>query len=374
MNKIFFCSLLIITFFSCKSPVEQQPQVTNRQENVVGTGDIRDLVLIYYGGDQRNPREGWNGLDENGRQMAVDWNVQQFAPYVSARSENGKTENWLFDGFLFLEIIDGKYGMASGYKPTPARKDNWIKMMDKYLAAGKGVRALDECIELAKQRCKDQLKKRKIVISLPEPVPNQKDWGELDGKSLDFSSDEDRIAACKWYIDYVTECFRKASLRNVELSGFYWLAEEATHTRTFVGKVADYIHLNDFRFYWIPYFQSDGYNEWRDLGFDQAFLQPNHFFNNKIPDSRIDDACALAKSLGMSVEMEFDEDALDGKGREKRLRAYIDGFKRNNIFETLDIAYYQSHQALYLLCHGTDNDKAFYKELTDIIATRQKRL
>jgi hypothetical protein len=76
----------------------------------------------------------------------------------------------------------------------------------------------------------------------------------------------------------------------------------------------------------------------------------------------------------MSVEMEFDENAVEGKGRAKRLRAYIDGFGRNNIFETTDIAYYQGDHGLYLLKNGSENDKALYKELTDIIADRQKRI
>lgn len=74
----------------------------------------------------------------------------------------------------------------------------------------------------------------------------------------------------------------------------------------------------------------------------------------------------------MSVEMEFDENAIDGKGRAKRLRAYIDGFKRNNIFENTDIAYYQGDHGLYLLKNGNANDQALYNELVYLIIERQR--
>lgn len=361
MNKILFntfSGMLLLLLFSCNASRTKDNSVNTDADASVKTGDIKDMVLIYNGGAHRT----------------VVWNEEKFEPYVSAPSSDGKAEDWLFDGFLFLEIHDGTHSFASGYRPTPARKEHWIGLVEGYMTKGNGIRALDACIEKAKTRCKDPLRKRKIVMSLPEPIPNQKDWGDLDGRNLDFSNDEDRIAACKWYIDYIIRRFKEEKIKNVELSGFYWLAEEATNTRTFVGKVADYIHQKKFSFYWIPYFNSDGYNEWRSLGFDQAFLQPNHFFNDKIPDSRIDDACNLAKKLGMSVEMEFDENAIEGKGRTNRLRAYIDGFRRNNIFENTDVAYYQGDHAFYLLRNGNEKDKALYTELAGIIAKRQKAL
>lgn len=360
INQILFrvlSALLVLFLFSCKAS-RTKDNSSDEAVNLVKTGEIKDMVLIYNGGAHRT----------------VVWNEEKFEPYVSVPDAEGKGDNWLFDGFLFLEIHDGTHSFASGYTPKPAHKKEWEGLVEGYMTKGNAIKALDACIEKAKKRCKDTFRKRKIVMSLPEPIPNQKDWGELDGRILDFSNDEDRIAACKWYIDYIVRRFKEEKLKNVELSGFYWLAEDATNSRTFVNKVADHIHSQKFSFYWIPYFNSDGYNEWRSLGFDQAFLQPNHFFNDKIPDSRIDDACALAKSLGMSVEMEFDEEAVEGKGKAGRLRAYIDGFKRNNIFENTDIAYYQGNNAFYLLKHGSEADRLLYNELAKVIADRQKRL
>ena len=145
-------------------------------KSVVGSAEVRDLVLIYDGGDHRK----------------IDWNKDKFAPYVSTDVVDGK-EQWLYDGVLFL----------------------------------------------------------------PEPLLGQTDWGELNGKALDFNKDEDRIAACKWYIDLLIERFKEAELENVQLCGFYWLAEHVTETLTFVKAVSDYIHEKELDFYWIPYFKAN---------------------------------------------------------------------------------------------------------------------
>ena len=354
MNRIFVFTIILFCLSSCSS----SQKVTTEQavaEGYAPKGSIRDMVLIYDGGTHR--REVWN--------------EELFQPYVYAPRQNAKGGDWLFDGFLFLEIFDGnRCGFASGYRPTPATKEDWIMLIDKYFTPGRSICALNDCIENAKSVCGKLPKKRKIVLSLPEPIPNQKNWGELDGKKLDFSKDEDRISACKWYIDFITERFKKAHLKNVELAGFYWLAEEATHTRTFVKHIADYIHEDKQSFYWIPYFKSDGYTTWKELGFDKAYLQPNHFFNSNIPDSRIDDACKLARQYGMSMECEFDERALNDKA--PRMHAYIDGFERNHVFENTDVAYYQGGSAFYALKNGSEKDVVLYYRLANIIIKRQK--
>lgn len=315
---------------------------------------LSDIALIYDGGAHRT----------------VVWNEAHFEPYVFYKNDNNQYQ-WLFDAFLFLEIHDGTHSFATGYQPTPARKIEWTGLIDGYLTKGKDIMALDDCIDNAKRLCSGTPPKRKIIISLPEPIKNQKDWGEINGKAMDFSSDADRIAACQWYIDYVTEQIRKAGLRNIELTGFYWLAEEATNTRTMVKTVADYIHNKyKLKFYWIPYFKSDGYGEWVSLGFDEAFLQPNYFFNLTVPLSRIDEACSLAQERGMSMEMEFDERAVNDDAFAQRMHEYIDGYVTRGVFTKQDVAYYQGGDAWYKLSKGNDNNIALYRKLAAIIAGR----
>ena len=348
MKKIIIISL---GFFVTLLTFAQSGKDTRQQ------GHVRDVLLVYNGGAHRS-----SIIDE-----------EHLAPSISAKDKNGK-EGWLFDTFLFLEIHDGANSFASGYKPTPARKEHWIGLMNTYLTKGYGIKALNSCIEKTKKKCKETFKKRRVIISLPEPIPNQKNWGSINDKKLDFSTSKDRIEAVKWYIDYVEQRIRKEKMKNIELEGFYWLAEEATNSRGIINEIANYIRSKGYRFYWIPYFNTDGRDEWKELGFDQAFLQPNHFFNASIPDSRIDDACNIAKVQGMSMEMEFDENASESKqNKGDRMKAYIDGFTRNNIWENSDVAYYQGGEGIYILKNGTEKDQELYNELANIIIERQRR-
>lgn len=316
-----------------------------------------DLVLIYDGGAHRSIR----------------WNKEHFAPYVSAEV-NGELK-WLFDGFLFLEIKDGKgRGFASGYEKLGARRVEWENLLKHYFADGNGIHALNAGIAevLDANRVQGIFTKRKVVISLPEPIPNQTDWGQLDGRSLQFFNKKDRLDACKWYIDYAVELFGSANFEHVELVGFYWLAEEATNSRTLAADVADYLYGKNFDFYWIPYFNSDGYGEWKNLGFNVPYYQPNYFFNESIPYSRLQEACDRAKRLQMNLEVEFDERVLkSNKGWGYRLRDYLDVYEKNGVFDSVKVAYYQGGDAFYRLSQSSDmDDQKLYRRMVDLIIQR----
>ncbi len=316
----------------------------------------KDMVLIYAGGAHRKV-----------------WDKEKFAPYVSMKNEKGKPQ-WLFDGFLFLEITNGQgRGFASYYEKKGARKQEWTKLIEDYFTPGKIICALNESIGDARRINPKKFSKKKVVIGLPEPIPNQKDWGEAGGKSLDFSKADDRLTACQWFVDYAISKFNEAHLDNLELSGFYWIAEEATNSRDLAHKVGDYVRSKDLNFNWIPYFKSDGFKEWRTLGFDIAYLQPNYFFNEKVPLQRLDDACKLAAENGMCMEMEFDERALKEKGFGYRLEDYMNAFDKHDVFKYLPIAYYQGNTAFYDLFHSNvPEDNQLYLKLANRIAERQK--
>lgn len=318
---------------------------------------VRDMVLIYEGGAHRN----------------VKWDKDHFAPYVSLENEEG-TRDWLFDGFLFLEIHDGTRGFASGYKNLATRKVEWTNLIDTYFREGNAIMALnDQISDVLKNSSTKKFTKRKVVITVPEPIPNQTDWGKIDGKAMDFSKQEDRMEAIKWFIDYAIESFNKANPKNLELTGFYWVAEEATNSRDLVKHVADYTNENGRRLYWIPYFNSDGYNEWKELGFDQAFYQPNYFFSEERPISQIEKACDDAMKYGMSMEMEFDDRALAKNGWGYRMKDYIRIFDQYEVWDKMEVAYYQGGDAFYKLHHSNDTkDNELYMQLANIIVKRQK--
>ena len=349
------CIILLISFFfiftSCgaddnKKTEKPDPSTPNerndnypweRKRNKIL--ECKDLVLLYSGGAHRN----------------FQWDEDYVNPYVTYMDDAGK-ESWLFDSFLFLEIHNGNgKTFASGYTNTPANQKEWKDLVDHYFQSRYCMGALNRSINNAIERMGKPKEKRKIIIGLPEPIKDQKDWGSVkDGVLLDFSKTDDRVAAVKWYIDYARQKFNEMQYDNLELAGFYWIAEEATNTRSILADVASYLTELKYSFNWIPYFKSDGYNQWQQLCFNFAYLQPNHFFNEDIPYSRLEEACELAKQYNMDMEIEFDERVLSGWGY--RLEDYMKAFKGHDIWQTKRLAYYQGGKALYDLSISTNKD------------------
>ena len=321
------------------------------------TTDIQDLALIYQGGKHR-----------------LDWTVDEFRPYVVHRFLDG-SKHWLFDGFLFLEFKNGTGRCYTvGYEKEFARKPEWEWLLDRIFDEGKSLSALDRCIGEQIAEIGKPAFRHKVVLGLPEAVRDQKDWGELDGRRMDFSKDEDQIAATKWYIDQQIARFKKAGYKHLELSGFYWVAEDTNHCGDLTVPLSEYIHAQKKLFYWIPYWQAKGHEDWKRLGFDVAYQQPNHFFNKSIPDSRLDEACAVARKNGMAMEFEFDERATIAAPDTfyDRMLAYIDRFEKNDVFNASAVAYYCGNRGVLTLFESNEHkDKVIMDRLARIIYTRQ---
>lgn len=354
--KIKHITLFIILLVSIAS---------GRQEE---KGSIVDLALIYGGGAHRN----------------VVWDKNHFAPYVTY-TDRANREHWLFDGFLMLEIVDGKRKIfATGYYGTPATKDEWKALADYMFTPGQSVDALHTCIAEKTKTLGAPPQKRKIIIAIPEPIvagPNShyKEtpadyWGELQGKKLDFNHQDDRIAACLWYIDYIKTRFDEGKFNHLELAGFYWIAEESLHTRTILTAVGAYLDEAGYTFNWIPYWkEKPDYFNWRELGFHTAYLQPNYFFNEKVPYSRLEEACKIAFEYELDLELEFDLRVFaDNKNWAYRLYDYMKAFREGGVLEKKRIAYYQDCDALYQLYHATnERDKALFHDFCEFVVEHQ---
>ena len=322
--------------------------------------DIRDLVLIYQGGSHR-----------------MDYNAEQLRPYVVHEDRFGNRD-WLFDGFLFLEFDNGKGASYQLRGSAPlTKKEDWAWLAGRHFESGKGIAALEECIAAAAEELGEPPFRHKVVIGVPEPPRGQKDWGELNGRQLDFSKEEDRIAACKWYVDLLEGYFRNGNFRHLELAGFYWLPEIQRQNRAVTCALGDYTRSKGLRFYWIPYYTAQGYSEWRDLGFDAAYLQPTYFWNRKIGDERVDRACELARTYGMGLEMEFDMRA-SVKAKEchrDRGMGYMSSFRRNGVYRSSAIAYYEGGGGVYYFTKTTaPEDRAFIDTLAYFIRDRRHRM
>lgn len=323
-------------------------------------GPVNDLALIYQGGLFR-----------------IDWTPEEIAPYVTHRFADG-SESWLFDGFLFLEFSDGRgRQFAPGYNPGNARRTEWEWYIGRLFEQGKALHALDRVIGEKKDSLGDPGFRHQVVLTLPTPIPDQKDWGSIGGRELDFSNQDDQLAAVEWFIDTVARRFGQENFRNIDLHGYYWVDEDRKATKYLTARIAPLVHAQKKLFYWIPYFGAPGHNEWKELGFDMAYLQPNFFFRPQLPVSRLDDTVNIARSHDMGLEFECDERALSDSDPcyASRMTAYIDAYRRRGVFAEASIAYYTgNHLLLDMARRPSPSNTALSDFLASFIVERRATL
>lgn len=321
-----------------------------------------DIVLLYHGDVSR-----------------LAFTPDQIQHYVY-REKDGKT-NWLFDGFLFVEFhvnIDGiDYDFEAINNRAQAEKKQWEVLLDKTFENGKGPDALEEVLEgLARQGITPPYK-RKVVMAIPKPLPNKKDWGELNGRALDFSKTEDRTQAVYWYIDRVLDIWKEKNYKHLELEGFYWTKEEVfvkdkddDLMRAIKKKLGD-----KYEFSWIPYYGSPDAHDWKDYDFDIAYQQPNYFFEEATPMEILMGAIAYADRHGLSLEMEFDAKLITQKVFRDKYYAYIEEFRKDGAWDKKRITYYEGGDGWYKMAVSKDPEviKA-YDTLADILVKRKETL
>ncbi len=311
---------------------------------------IRDLALIYQGGMHR-----------------LQWKTDHFEPYVTHVFEDG-TEKWTFDGFLFLEFRTGTspdYQFTQGYTDANARRQEWEWYLDRIFQKDRALDALDQVIAQKKKTLGDPGFKHKVVLTTPVPIINQKDWGELDGKQLDFTTSADRLAAGTWFVDQLVSRFNEAGYENIELAGFYMICESSKGIETYTRSLSKVIKGYGLDFVWIPYFNAQGYSVWKGLKFDIAYLQPNHFFNKDVPDSRLDEAVQRAKENGMAMEFECDESIRNDAAKLQRMVTYMDYYDKHGIWYDTPLAYYTGGSLIYDLHRFRNSTSAIIKSTMD---------
>ena len=347
MIFLLFAAALIISGTNCTAqPVDAGYRT--------GT-DISDLVLIYHGSTHR-----------------PEWNSTQLKPYVYQNSDKGF--HWMFDGFLFLEIFDKnrKIEWDPGFGHNTADKKEWEWLSDRYFSKGKGPDALESVLDSLALKDIKPLRKRKVVISIPDPVAGFTDWGEIDGRKLDFNNPSDQVTAACWFIDRILKMWEGKNYRHIQLDGFYWVHEAAGKDYQIIPEVKRYLLAKSMRLYWIPYWKAERSDIWKELGFDCAYQQPNYFFNKELSAERLNDACNFGKLHGMGMEMEFDNNVINPEGR-KKYYEYISAFETNGVWEERQVAYYEGGGAWLKISQSTDPEmKKMADRLSSIVIKRQE--
>ncbi len=351
------------------------------------------------------------------------WTKERFDSHVIYTDENG-SRHWLYDAFLCIDGYDGKRGLCFSITNNrySATKESWEDLLADWLGPDGAILRLEESVNAAVSVLGEPHAPRYVVMSLPDPVMFQyfgnknsstTYWGELNGKVLDFSRIEDQEAAYRWYMDSCRERFNALRLKNIELAGFYILSEELPLDPQFfrdAGKpfgyadtwnweykrweklvpwVSSYAHSCNEGLWWVPYHLAPGYRVWKELGFDCAFMQPNHYWDT-------DDQHPMSKSveairqyrMGMEIEFEYSlvADVMkdgrrgpDGAGNmifsaadipalRDRLREYFAGYKQTGLYGTVPVAVYSGTDAMHQLAVSPDpGDRQMYHELCHFI-------
>jgi hypothetical protein len=317
-----------------------------------------DLVLIYQGGRQRS-----------------GWSPAELAPYVTCRDSRDGKEKWLFDGFLFIEYVNGKkHAFMEGLNLPAGDKEDWLDLLARNFEPGHGLAALEQVCAAAEQRLGQPLRRRQVLLTLPEPIEGATNWGELDGRKLDFARSADRLAACEWHLDNALRKWHELAPKHLVLAGFYFVPERTLKANPqFLPLLAQQVHQRGQRFFWIPYWSARGAAEWKEHGFDVAWQQPNHFFHPEVPDSRLEQACEFARQHGMGMEFEMDERLISKPETFRpRFDAYLNAFEQARAKTSASIAYYEGGGALLHLAQSQDPEvRRNYERLARWVLERQ---
>jgi hypothetical protein len=320
-----------------------------------------DTVLIYMGGQGRLP-----------------WTPAELKPYVSYTDSRDGKEKWLFDGFLFIEFHDRNRTFSADEgngKWLPADKSEWQLLLDRNFQPGHGVPALEETCAATEKRIGPPLRPRQVILTLPEPVDNFTNWGAVDGRALDFSSVNDREAACEWHINQALQRWRALAPKHLTLAGFYFVPESIGHSNPqLLPLAADYIHKQGLKFFWIPFWHAKRAADWQSLGFDLASQQPNYFFHTNLPESHLKTACDFARAHGMGMEMEFDDRMISQpEAYAPRFDSYLKAFVDNGVKDSASISYYEGGGTiLHLASAGDKTIHAHYDRIAQWVADRQQ--
>ena len=335
---------------------------------------ISDLALIYAGNTHR-----------------PSWTKDDLTPYVTHRYADG-SEDWFFDGFLFLEFSHGDVQFQNGSGLNPATQSDWTWLLDQFFAPDMKLDALDKLISDKKQTLGEPPLRPKVVISCCAPSKNKNGewsrsiWGTAYGKSLRFISKNDRISAVKWYIDEILARWEAAGFKNIDLEGVYWIEEGLFSNGDIMAEINDYIHSKGLRSYWIPYYSNNQkyWSQWKDTyNFDMCYIQPNYAFldNNgaEKPFSLLTETVDAAKNYGMGLELEFETQAKSNALHEvnptlhQHINDYMDVFDEKGVFDKAGIAYYSGTQGFIHMDKSTDPvDHATIDRMARFVAARQK--
>ena len=325
-----------------------QPALEGQVLRVVGCLAI--LILAVGVAQAQQPAPGrWVLLYAcDGRPQWMPYTRAQLLPYVAAIDSAGRPVRWFSNGAVILALYarSGRT-FAPWTRKEPSTGSDWAEYLDCLLGPGGLFDRLDSALTDAEATLpRPSLYRVGVMIPYPGSSVGMTRFMNSD---YDLATAQGRISAIDAYTREVVQRFAARRGTQLTLDGMYWLHEDAYPTDSgLVHAAANVVHRHGLRFLWVPYYGelAGGWASWRTLGFDEAWLQPNYFFNRNVPSTRLDSAVARVRSAGMGLEIEFDGRLLHDPAYGDRLLPYLSAITADSALQKGSIALYDGGGAL----------------------------
>ena len=282
----------------------------------------------------------------DGRPQWMPYSRAQLLRYVAAVDSAGRPRAWFSNGAIVLALYgDSGRTFTPWSGAPPSNGADWQDYLDCLLGAGGVFDRLDSALSDAHTALPTRGVYR-VAVMIPYPGSGKIQFAGVD---YDLGTLNGRLDAIDAYTRQLIRRFGERRGQQLSLDGMYWLHEAAYPDDSgLVHAVAGVVHSHGLRYLWIPYFGelAGGWSRWRALGFDEAWIQPNYFFNRSVPSTRVDSAIARARSAGMGLEIEFDGRLLRNPAYSDRLFPYLTSYLADSAVRRLPLALYDGGGAL----------------------------
>jgi len=297
------------------------------------------------------------------------WMKDNFLFYTYHLTQDAQPDGWFFDGFLFLaQTLPGGQATQIDIRSKPSDMGGWKWFLDRIFSKDAYIGGLEASVADAPRGLPDA-GPRKVVIMIPYPPPQQRDFGDVDGdgKSEDLADPAARLSVVKWYVDSALDRWKASNYKHLRLAGFYWVDEGYRDADAeIIKETGKLVRDKGYRLFWIPYYMGDPNTaRWRELGFDCAAKQPNYFFPNwKAERNRVATTAHRAEKQRMGVEIEVDDSVLTNPVEQypKYVR-YLNTGARTGFMKDSFVAYYQGVMTYMKLYSSHD---ARFRRLYDL--------
>lgn len=301
--------------------------------------------------------------------IGTTYTVDDFTRLVAAVDSSGRPLAWLSTGMVFLQLYapSGRT-FTTWIGGNPATGADWTEYLDSLFVPTGALARLDSAVGMLARVIPGSRGAFPVALMIPYPEPRS-DTVRFTGITYDLHASAGRVAAVAAYVRDVQSRFGAARYAHLQLDGFYWLSETVrpADSATVVA-VAGEIHRDGFRFLWIPYYFAAGLDHWRQLGFDEAWLQPNAFFNLQVSSLRPDSAAHRALALGLGVELEFNARLYTNPDYADRLAPYLEMLEQYPALRERSVAAYDGQGALiHLSRSAVPRDRALYARLVHVL-------